>query len=177
MVKMKRFVLYGLFIFGCLVGGNVHAAYVDNEFGVPEQSTQENDYEMVTSKLFDAFSISSSWGTITGHGTDSFSFEAGGTSSTSGKVNIAGYEDVLLYYNMGSFTAGNTGTYTLRLYIQSGVQDTWYDLHADTAITGTATGTINISETGAKSFRAGMNTTAIGTETIAVTLDKRRKKR
>lgn len=168
--------LAGLLIMGCFVGGSAYAApFVDNEFGVPERSTQENDYEMVSCKLFDVFSISTSWGTITGHGTDSFSFEGGGTSSTSGKVNIAGYNDVLLYYNMGTYTS--TGTYTLRLYVQSGAEDFWFDLYADTVITGTKTGTINISETGAKSFRAGLNTTAIGTETVTVTLDKRRKKR
>ena len=173
---MKKFILAGLFVVGCFIGGNAQAAYTDNEFGVPEQSAQENDYEQVTCKLFENFSISTSWGTITGHGTDSFSFEGGGTSSTSGKVNIAGYDDIVLHYNMGTFTEGNAGTYTLRFYTQSGVQDFWANLQADIVIIGTTTGVIPISEIGAKSFRVGLNTTAIGTETITVTLDKRRKK-
>jgi hypothetical protein len=174
---MKKFVLAGLFVVGLFVGNvNIsNAAFVDNAYGVPEQSAQENDYEMITCKLFEAFSISSSWGTITGHGTDSFIFEGGGTSNTAGKVNVAGYDDLLLYYNMGTYTS--TGTYTIRLYIQSGVENTWFDLGADIVMTGTTTGAINISETGAKSFRAGLNTTAIGTESVTVTLDKRRKKR
>ena len=172
---MQKFILAGLFVVGCFIGGNAQAAYTDNEFGVPEQSAQENDYEQVTCKLFENFSISTSWGTITGHGTDSFSFEGGGTSSTSGKVNIAGYDDVLLHYNMGTYTS--TGTYTIRLYTQSGVQDFWANVNADIVITGTTTGSLNISEVGAKAFRAGLNTTAIGTESVTVTLDKRRKKR
>src|SRR3990167_2546452 len=118
--KMKKFILAGLFMVGLFVG-NIHAAsFVDNEYGVPERSVQENDYEMITCKLFDAFSLSTSWGTITGHGTDSFSFEGGGTSSTSGKVNIAGYDDIMFYYKMGTYTS--TGTYTIRLYVQSGYE-------------------------------------------------------
>lgn len=174
MDKMKKFIFAGLFAVGCFVGGNTHAAtFVDNTDGVPERTSQEAGYELVTSKLFDNFSISTSWGTITGHGSDSFVYEGGGDSSTSGKINIAGYEDVLLYYNMSNY---NSGTYTMRLFVQSGAEDFWADLKADTVITGTATGTINISETGAKSFRAGLNVNAIGTETFTLTVDKRRKK-
>ncbi len=52
-------------------------------------------------------------------------YEINGTSSTSGKVNIAGYDDVLIHLkrkpnNMGTYTSA--GTYTIRLYTQ-GVLD------------------------------------------------------
>ena len=167
---MKRFILAGLFVVGCFAG-NVQAAFTDNEFGVSERPAQENDYEYTTSKLFDAFSLGNSYGTGV------FAYEGGGTSSTAGKVNIAGYDDVLLYYNMGTWSASNTGTYTLRLYVQSDNDNFWANLNADTLIGGTNTGTINISETGAKFFRAGLSCTVVGTQTFWLTMDKRRKKR
>lgn len=162
---MKKWILYFIFVVG-FVGGNVHAAYVDNDFGVSEQSAQEIDYEVVTSKLFDVYNCTTTSGYV---------FEGGGTSSTAGKVYLAGYDEVLLHYNMGTYTS--MGTYTVRLYTQSGVEDFWANVNADIVITGTTTGNLNISETAAKAFRAGVTTTATGTTALTVTLDKRRKKR
>lgn len=164
---MKKFVLASLLIMGCFVGGRAYAtSFVDNEYGVPERSTQEIDYEVVTSKLFDAYNCTD---------TSQYVFEGGGTSSTAGKVFLSGYEEVLLHYNMGTYTS--TGTYTVRLYTQSGVEDFWANVNADIVITGTTTGNLNISETAAKAFRAGVTTTATGTTALSVTLDRRRKKK
>ena len=164
---MKKFILAGLFTIGCFVGSNTHAAsFIDNEYGVPERTTQENDYEVITSKLFDGFNCTSTSGYV---------YEGGGTSSTAGKVNIAGYDDIVIHYNMGNYTA--SGTYTIKLYTQSGVEDFWADLDADIDITGTATGAFPIMEVAAKAFRAGLITTEIGTTSCTVTLDRRRKKR
>lgn len=162
---MKRFILAGLFVVGMFAGSAQAASFVDNAYGVPERSAQEINYEVVTSKLFDAFNCTS---------TTEYVFEGGTNTSTAGKVLIAGYDDVLLHYNMGTYTS--TGTYTVRLYTQSGAEDFWANVNADIVITGTTTGVLNISETTAKAFRAGVTTTATGTTALTVTLDRRRKK-
>ena len=164
---MKKFILAGLFVVGCFMGGNAHAAsFVDNAYGVPELTTQEIEYEVVTSKLFEGFNCTTTSGYV---------YEGGGTSSTAGKVIIAGSDDLLISYSMGSYTA--TGTYTIKLETQSGVEDFWADLGADIIITGTETGSFPIMEVVAKAFRAGINASEIGTTSCTVTLGRRWKKR
>lgn len=163
---MKKWFWVFIFVGYCMCGNVYAASFEDNTYGVPERSAQEIDYEVITSKLFDAYNCTD---------TSQYVFEGGGTSSTAGKVVIAGYDEVLLHYNMGTYTS--TGTYTVRLYTQSGVEDFWANVNADIVITGTTTGNLNISETAAKAFRAGVTTTATGTTALTVTLDRRRKKR
>lgn len=148
------------------------AAYSNNENGVPEEIRVHGNYEVISAKLFDGFSISTNLGTITGHGSNSFVYTAGGTATTSGQINIAASDDVVLTYNMSALS---TGTRTVRFF-GKGSTGEWADLEFDLLFTGTGTGVIKLMETGLHNLRAGMNTTEIGTDTFTLTADRRRKR-
>ena len=163
---------YLFLLFALLFCTNAFAAYSDNENGVPEERRVHGNYEVISAKLFDDFSISTNLGTITGHGADSFVYTAGGTSSTSGQVNIAASDDVVFTYNMSALEGG---TRTVRFF-GKGSTDDWADLGFDLLFTGTNTGVIKLMEMGLHAIRAGINTTEIGTDTFTLTADRRRKR-
>lgn len=151
---------------------NLFAAYSNNENGVQEETRTHGNYEVISAKLFDEFSISTNLGTITGHDAGDFVFTAGGTSTTSGTINIAASDDVILTYNM---VALEGGTRTVRFF-GKGSAGEWVDLEFDLVFTGTGTGVVKLMETGLHNLRAGMNTTEIGTDTFTLTADRRRKR-
>lgn len=165
---MKKILFVGILLF-CT---NLFAAYSDNEYGVPEEVRTHGNYEVISAKLFEGFSISTNLGTITGHGADSFVYTAGGTATSSGQINIAASDDVVLTYNMSAFAGG---TRTVRFFGKGSAGD-WVDLEFDLLFTGTGTGVIKLMETGLHDLRAGMNTTEIGTDTFTLTADRRRKR-
>lgn len=165
---MKKILFIGILLF-CT---NLFAAYSDNENGVPEEMRTHGNYEVVSAKLFDGFSISTNLGTITGHGAGDFVYTAGGTSTTAGTINIAASDEVVLTYNMSAFEGG---TRTVRFFGKGSAGD-WVDMEFDLIFTGTGTGVIKLMETGLHNIRAGMNTTEIGTDTFTLTADRRRKK-
>lgn len=165
---MGKILFIGLLFF-CT---NLFAAYSNNENGVPEEMRTHGNYEVVSAKLFDSFSISTNLGTITGHGPGDFVYTAGGTSTTVGSINIAASDDVLLTYNMSAFEGG---TRTVRFF-GKGSTGEWVDLEFDLLFTGTGTGVIKLMETGLHNIRAGINTSEIGTDAFTLIADRRRKR-
>lgn len=167
---MKKFLCFTLPVI--LTCSTVFGAFVKNENEVPQETNRYFNYNVTTSKLFDNFSISTTLGTITGHGANDFVYVDGGTTTSYGLVDVSNADDLIVTYNVDTLSGG---TRTVKFFGKGG-SGGWVDTGIALTFTGTTTGIIKIAETGLRFIRAGMNTSVIGTETITITLDARERR-
>lgn len=109
---IKKLIL-PLFLFGLLIANNAHAVQTGTtSTGVYYEKETKDPTRIVDYIPFDGFSLSSTWGTITGHTNEYVTNSVGGSATTDGWFDGRGWKGEKIWTIEMVITSG-TGTISL----------------------------------------------------------------
>jgi hypothetical protein len=166
----KLFLLVCVLLLYCLP---LYAGEPDSSGGTRTTDIKGN-YEITLVEIYNNFSLSNLWGTVTGHSGEYAYNESGDTSASAGWIDTSNFLDHLEMFIFVPVAPAITGTLTVRLDQRDSDTGTGTTQISQT-FSGISTGALFPIEERPNAMRVGINVTSIGNELVTVVLKGIRK--